>query len=927
MRLLCYTRIFPLFVMMSLFLFASPPPKSAVAYYGGDIPYSLVGVHDYIILQPDHVNTHSHGFDLYKEAIYAYVSIGEGEKGQPYFDKLDPSWVIGENKIWGAKVMDISNSAYQDFLFKQLFDPLIAKGFKNFFFDTLDSYHLGADTVEKKEKMQEGLIRFIHAFRLRYPKAKLILNRGFEVIDAVHSEVEAVLFESLFYGLSHKDLSYTEVSQGDREWLLAQVKKIQSYNKPVIAIDYLPLDEHQKIRETMGKIEALGIIPYIGDGGLQRIGQSSKEVIKREVLILYNDREYEGTDNDDKMFSTGFRQISMPLEYMGYVPVMQPITTWKFSPVDSDRYAGAVVWMSGKDIDNHAKILEEKLMSLLSGGIKVLLLESINATRDHRLLEKLQIGASIQKENGGKLEKNLLQCKKEMFDFEIAPYYVDSGYRYTPPKGSQTLCDVTVRGEKSTIGAITPWGGYLLEGAVMAYVNQNDLWVMNPFEVLRQTLRLPSIPVPDPTTENGRRLLFSHIDGDGFTSRAEWDGGLFASEVLYEEIFKQYPIPISFSTIEGEIAPHGIYPKDSKHAQEVAKKIYALENIEAATHTFSHPFFWRKVTGDALEEDYRLKIKNYEFSVDREIRGSLEYINTHLVPKGKEAKVLFWSGDCRPTQENLEYIHENNFLQINGGETTITKEKPWIANIAPLGVKRGDHYQIYTGAQNENVYTNNWLGPYWGFRRVIQTFEMTESPKRLKPIDIYYHTYSGSKKASLNALHAIYKWAMKQSVLPIYTSEYVPKVMDFYEASIAKTAQGWYVKGMRSLRTLRLDSKEGVDFESSVGVAGEVFYQNQHYIHLDGRESHQLNFAHTPQDQNYLVDANGIIKGHRRDGKGESLELSSHFPLAFGYHLAKGCTLITSPKEEMRKVEDGESGVIRVEYRDQKDANVTAICK
>ena len=43
-----------------------------------------------------------------------------------------------------------------------------------------------------------------------------------------------------------------------------------------------------------------------------------------------------------------------------------------------------------------------------------------------------------------------------------------------------------------------------------------------------------------------------------------------------------------------------------------------------------------------------------------------------------------------------------------------------------------------------------------GFERVIEP-EMTESPYRFKPVDIYYHTYIASKNASLESLKKVYR--------------------------------------------------------------------------------------------------------------------------------------------------------------------------
>ncbi len=91
-------------------------------------------------------------------------------------------------------------------------------------------------------------------------------------------------------------------------------------------------------------------------------------------------------------------------------------------------------------------------------------------------------------------------------------------------------------------------------------------------------------------------------------------------------------------------------------------------------------------------------------------------------------------------------------LNMNGGDTLITRADPSLTRVAPLGIPRGRHYQVYAPNQNENVYTELWRGPYYGYERVIETFELTELPRRLKPVNIYYHAYSATKTASLAAL-------------------------------------------------------------------------------------------------------------------------------------------------------------------------------
>jgi len=514
--------------------------------------------------------------------------------------------------------------------------------------------------------------------------------------------------------------------------------------------------------------------------------------------------------------------------------------------------------------------------------------------------------------------------------YEIEPFIPKQDYFFSN-KSAQKIVDVVTKEKHSTLAALTPWGGYAFEGTTMLSMKGEDLWIANPFKLMKDALRLPDLMVPDPTTENGKRLLFVHMDGDGIMNRAEWNPKLFSGEVLYEEVFSRYNIPMSLSIIEAETAPYGLYGENidknkniSLELENIAREVFALENVEPASHTYTHPFFWNKITDDKLDAKYHLKVKNYDFSLDREIRGSLDYINKNLAPKNKKANIIFWSGDCLPTETTLDYMYKNDVLHINGGDTTITDSNPWISRIAPYGIRRGDYYQIFTGAQNENVYTNDWLGPFWGFKRVIQTFKLTDSPKRFKPIDIYFHFYSGSKRASLNALKKLFEWAIKQDVMPIYTSAYIPKVMDFYDIALAHEDDTWLIKGSNDLKTLRVPKLVSVNFKASKGVVGIKKHESIQYVHLDENNKQLLVLNDKETDQNYLIDANVALKDTARQDKRIELVFKGEVPAEIRYHLAKNCKLDTQPKA-LKQTQD--ESTVSLSFMQHKGIHVVITCK
>jgi len=441
----------------------------------------------------------------------------------------------------------------------------------------------------------------------------------------------------------------------------------------------------------------------------------------------------------------------------------------------------------------------------------------------------------------------------------------------------------------------------------MLTVGRENLWTINPFKFIKEALRLRNIPIPDPTTEAGRRILFVHIDGDGFIERVRTKPNLLSPRILIDEIYKKYKIPQTVSIIQGEIDPDGIAPKLNSTTKKLAKELYSIPWIEPASHTLSHPFFWGEVLKPKKKKEkkklYHLPIPHYQFSLYEEIVGSIEFALSFAPKYKRDKKILFWSGDCLPPKIALAYAEKHGILAINGGDTNIKKITPWLSHIAPFGLQRDEYWQIYTAQQNENVYTNEWRGPFWGFRNIIETFKMTESPHRLKAIDIYYHVYSGSRVASLKALKEVYNWAINQKTSKIYTSEYIKKILGFYRTSLAKLGKNLYeIRNQGNLRTIRFDKKVKIDIKNSNGVAGFNYKGNTTYITLDKRETHTIKLSQKTSSP-YLIDSNGWVERVEREKNRYIFKLKANLPLEANFFVPSSCKMIKNTifKEKSKK--------------------------
>ncbi len=856
--------------------------KPSVAFYYGDDPSApFLESYDRVVVDPDRIDPI--WIRRYPDKLFAYVSVGESAAWREGEDAA-AAWRLGRNDAWQSDVVDYCNSAYLQHLLANM-EALHKKGYNNFFLDTLDSPLGKSTTQQTRQKEQEALAKLLQQIRRRFPNAKLIANRGVEVMDTLCKTVDAFAIESLYKGIDATTKAYVDVSPEDRRWVVTQLEKAKACGLQPIVIDYLPEKARTKRREIARKIAKKGYTPWVADRYLQHYGEGASPRIRREVLLLYDASKLK---DGDKVYANAHLMTSMPLEYLGYIPVLKDIS--KGLPYGGvDRYSGVIVWPDSFAKDQHAFFAW--ITSLTAEGQKILFLNDFGFEMTPLRAKKLHL--SLQSAATPKKLFAKVTAQAPICNAEIPPLVTASEKLIDAPGADPLISAQSDDGTPFTPAAITSWGGYAVYGSAEHDISGEPIWSIDPFALIQKTLRLPAIPVPDPTTENGRRIMFIHIDGDGFIEKVRFAPEKYASQMLLEKILTKYPFPHSVSIIEGEIGPDGLYPQLSPKMERYARKIFRLPHVEIASHSFSHPFKWQKAEhhtkqrGD--EGAYHLPIPGYEFNLTREILGSVGYIDSVLAPRNKHCNLFFWTGDCLPRSDALRMCEMHGLGAINGGDTTATDENPWLVRIAPFGLQRGPFWQIYVGEQNENIYTNDWRGPFWGYRKVLETFAITDHPRRLKPIDIYYHFYSASRKASLEALRRAYDYASKRETTPLFTSEYIAIAHDFYTTSLTRDEAGWHIRNSGALRTLRLPESLGYpDILHSRGIAGFRKGKGFSYLHLDGSGDYLLQTSRHPLRYPHIVDSNGRIVTLKKSATHYRIKLHANVVIEARFNLPKG---------------------------------------
>ncbi len=815
MRLLCF---FNLFVS---FLFA----LSVGFNYSYDVPREAFYTYDWLVINDDVKRIYP---TISK--LIGYVDVGE----QDSKEGIKKSWIIGENKRWHSYVMDIRNKEYQDYLIKKM--KKMSYNFDGFFFDTLDSYEL---TSVDKTSYKKALIKFFKRVKKIFKGKILIYNRGFDIAKVV--KPTAVVAENLF------EVDGKPLSESEKRWIIEKLNEVKKDGIIPIGIEYVTPYNQKDAIKIAKKIRELGFLPYVGDINLKAVGVSNTYLIPRKILIVYDEEAHK----EDSLAHT---MVSMPLEFFGYVP---KLVSYKHLPKDTSIYQAIIVVLeSGKSFNNLAPWYKEQIKK----GKKILFLGDFG-------LDDLSF-LGIETFVGDK--KCKLESKKiNPFEANFVPTSI-----YYYPKDAKNLITYKCGEYKNVIAAKTKWGGYF----VNPFVEFGDyiLWRVNPFDFIPYVLDLPREPLPDYTTENGGRIWYSHLDGDGFFNM-HVGYNKFSAEVVYEKIFKKYNKPFSASIIVGTFLKNGPYPLLVDKGKKVLKKIYKLKNVEPATHTFSHPFDWQ------THPIPHLPIKGYKFSFYQEVVGAAKILEKWI---NKPVREVFWSGNCNPSKDVLKLAYENGIFNMNGKDTYITYDKKFLMLIAPLGIWKGDYFQIYGQIANEEIFTDLWKNKA-GYVKAIQTMKLTDDKYRLKPIDVYFHYYIGSTDISLWSLKKVLKYSLSQKIVPMFASDFIKVVLDFENSVMIRGLDGeYYFRNDSNLRTLKIKGKVNIDMVKSQGVIGYDYLKGYTYIWLDNSTLHKIVFGRSKKP--YLIFANKRLLKKR----GNEYIFDNRFGrLKIKFHLQKKCKI------------------------------------
>ncbi len=797
-----------IFIFLSLCASAATPPDLAF-YYGTQPPLTQLRHFDQVVVQPNQIQAHELPPLLQAgPLIVAYVSVGEVAQNSVDFAAIQQSWVIGKNPAWDSLVMDYRAPQWRHYLLEKHFRPLWQQGYRAFFLDTMDSYLLVQKQGPERQAQEDGLRELLRTIKSEFSGSKIIVNRGFDVLDTAHDYIDGLIAEAYFSGWDPQTREYTLISQANRQWLHNQLTLVQNkYHIPVTVVDYVNPGEWDKAADYAEKIIAAGFTPWIANGDLNVLGQGRKRVLPRRVLALYDGPQ------DGQWDHPIFRYVATQLERLGlatdYVNV-----EFERIPLEplAGRYAGVVTWLTPRTAGVQSGLcvrLQREAQSGVPTAMLGRLLSGETCARwlnieRNQTLPSGNLRIDIEHPAVAQAEGVMSLRRRELADVAVK---------------NKSQSWLRLRDEKQSIFdpvAITEFGGFGLQPYLVDIAAEdNAQWLLDPLVFFKSALRLNAQPQFDLAHENGLRIALVSLNSDGMSTLAK-DASVVAAE--WKSLLARSSMPVSLAVSEAEYSGANLADETKSKLVKRLQTILTLSNVELNSHTYSHPFFWRTFDGrrddSALNYFYTLAQPDYLADLKREIVVAHDNIAQRF---NHPVRAMMWSGDAVPGGAALALAQQHSLLHYGGGGVRVVDGKISQANRLPLIRPTAWGIQVLSPLLDENAYARRFNQQALNYRQVLKHNRLLAGDR---PWSVSLHWDALARPEGKNVVSDVLRETAAQNVMGLFWSEYVQRARAWHNASVAQWLNGDYELIGDGAHNAKVSGNKVVDITGSENIYG-----------------------------------------------------------------------------------------------------------
>lgn len=674
-----------------------------------------------------------------------------------------------------ARLVDPADTQWIPWAVEALADPAAEKGFDGFVLS------LGTDAASRA-----ALPVLATTLRQRYPDKSILLDFHSGLgVEAVH--VADGFLALGVYTREGRDGGVDWTPIADVQRLTRRMRAVQMQGMRVFAVDYAVGEDRDAAKAAAERLTASGALPFITTPALSGVNLGPLQEISRRVLVLHGwDEKHTGQAAPAASTTATARFLTRTLEWLGCGLDFRSASGADFLPRRHD--FSAVILDPGLVLnDGQQRALAAWLPSLRAKKIPLLLtgMPFTDETARQQALHHLGLGGSAR--TVPRLVKTGIASidSKLAGDSRHVQGRVFGFLDLSAPAGAQVA--LSLRGEDALGGEhrfdqtfLASWGGACLDSAFATSGPQIDLPAF-----LGAWLHDGMVPVPDTTTRDGRRVFYSHIDSAGFSTPSTLPGFPLCAEVMRDRILDRYLLPVTVSVCEADL--RGWFPGqqagDARQLEHVARSIFEMPQVQAASNSLSRPETWR--AGIDISAKFNERASTARRDMQREIAGSMSYIHRRLLPQGKEVSLMLWPANAAPSPEAMRFCASLGINHLSAASANVDRDST-STRLEPVAVR----------CSFNDVRTE-------------------------QDVAALVRTFDGCAGGPLHAMTA---------------ADYAASLEDARHTRVLRASDNhWVILNRGACRTLRLPAAAGVpDMMRCLGVAGFNVHQGMLYIHTMG---------------------------------------------------------------------------------------------
>lgn len=207
--------------------------------------------------------------------LLGYVSFGEVERQRPYVAALERAGaLLAPNVHWpDARLADLRHPLWRATLLDTVIPAILAKGYDGIFIDTLDN----AEALEARDPAMKGMVAagaaLVAAVRARFPRLRIMLNRGYAALPEAARHIDYVLAEAMATRWSFAEKRYERLSDSDWEWQATRLRAARARHPALQAmtLDYWDPADVAAVAALYLRERAAGFHPYVATLALDRL--------------------------------------------------------------------------------------------------------------------------------------------------------------------------------------------------------------------------------------------------------------------------------------------------------------------------------------------------------------------------------------------------------------------------------------------------------------------------------------------------------------------------------------------------------------------------------------------------------------------------------------------------------------------------------